>query len=38
MLQPGQLNRELGVCYALEGSVRRNGNQVPASRRSWSMR
>jgi TolB-like protein/Flp pilus assembly protein TadD len=27
-LQPGQLNRELGVCYALEGSVRRNGNQV----------
>src|SRR5216683_5690411 len=27
-LRPGQLNRELGVCYALEGSVRRNGNQV----------
>ena len=27
-LEPGQLNRELGVCYALEGSVRRNGNQV----------
>jgi adenylate cyclase len=27
-LSPGQLNRELGVCYALEGSVRRNGNQV----------
>ena len=27
-LQLGQLNRELGVCYALEGSVRRNGNQV----------
>ena len=27
-LQPGQLNRELGVCYALEGSVRRNGNRV----------
>jgi TolB-like protein/class 3 adenylate cyclase/Flp pilus assembly protein TadD len=27
-LQPGQLNRELGVCYALEGSLRRNGNQV----------
>jgi adenylate cyclase len=27
-LQPGQLNHELGVCYALEGSVRRNGNQV----------
>src|SRR5262249_17762924 len=27
-LQPGQLNRELGVCYALEGSVRRNGKQV----------
>jgi TolB-like protein/class 3 adenylate cyclase/Flp pilus assembly protein TadD len=27
-LQPGQLSRELGVCYALEGSVRRNGNQV----------
>jgi adenylate cyclase len=27
-LKPGQLNRELGVCYALEGSVRRNGNQV----------
>jgi TolB-like protein/class 3 adenylate cyclase len=26
--QPSQLNRELGVCYALEGSVRRNGNQV----------
>jgi len=28
LLQPGQLNRELGVCYALEGSVSRNGNQV----------
>jgi adenylate cyclase len=28
LLRPGQLNRELGVCYALEGSVRRNGNQV----------
>jgi class 3 adenylate cyclase/TolB-like protein/Flp pilus assembly protein TadD len=27
-VQPGQLSRELGVCYALEGSVRRNGNQV----------
>jgi adenylate cyclase len=27
-LRPGQLNRELGVCYALEGSVRRNRNQV----------
>src|SRR5439155_1349180 len=27
-LKPGQLNRELGVCYALEGSVRRNGNHV----------
>jgi adenylate cyclase len=27
-LRSGQLNRELGVCYALEGSVRRNGNQV----------
>ena len=27
-LEPGRLNRELGVCYALEGSVRRNGNQV----------
>ena len=26
--QPGQLNRQLGVCYALEGSVRRNGSQV----------
>ena len=23
-----QPNRELGVCYALEGSVRRKGNQV----------
>jgi adenylate cyclase len=27
-LKPGQLNHELGVCYTLEGSVRRNGNQV----------
>ena len=27
-LRPGQLNRELGVCYALEGSVRRDLNQV----------
>src|SRR5262249_52889701 len=27
-LQPCQLNCELGVCYALEGSVCRNGNQV----------
>jgi TolB-like protein/Tfp pilus assembly protein PilF len=27
-LRPGQLNRELGVCYALEGSVRRDRNQV----------
>src|SRR5262249_31318817 len=27
-LRPGQLNRELGVCYALEGSVRRDGNHV----------
>jgi TolB-like protein/Flp pilus assembly protein TadD len=27
-LKPGQLSRELGVCYALEGSVRRNGNHV----------
>src|SRR5713101_8149586 len=27
-LQPGELSRDLGVCYALEGSVRRNGNRV----------
>jgi len=27
-LQPGELNRDLGVCYALEGSVRKNGDQV----------
>jgi len=27
-LQPGQLDHELRVCYALEGSVRRNGNHV----------
>jgi len=27
-LQRGQLNRELGVCYALEGSVSRNGKQI----------
>jgi adenylate cyclase len=27
-LRPGQLNHELGVCYALEGSMRRNRNKV----------
>lgn len=27
-LQPGELDRDLGVCYALEGSVRKNGDQV----------
>jgi adenylate cyclase len=27
-LQLDELNRNLGVCYALEGSVRRNGDQV----------
>jgi adenylate cyclase len=27
-VQPGELNRHLGVCYALEGSVRKSGDRV----------
>ncbi|MEA2783203.1 MAG: adenylate cyclase [Rhodospirillaceae bacterium] len=27
-VQPGQLSRDLGVCYALEGSVRKSGEQA----------
>jgi TolB-like protein/Flp pilus assembly protein TadD len=27
-IQPGELNRDLGVCYALKGSVRKDGDRV----------